>query len=310
MERSPYILGMKRDYNYRKIFFRRPFWTDDNRRFWSILILSTLVIVLLCCNSINWASHISTTKIIKKVERNYIAFLSKAGWERPARLEFAENNSAGKGKVEVEAQILPDKVLKKELLLKDKPSAARYRSSVRARRAKKGGGFDARPDLAADERLLMAPITAAVSAVPGFAGLPVGEMRAERSLELSNGKDVASLSENPIQIPKPELFQQPHPNGHRDLWETTAVLDANETDIRYCFERYSRFDPTFKGDLVVSFTIHPDGHVIPSSIKIIQSNITDPRIIRCIKKSIQRWRNFPKIALENGNFTITRKYIF
>ncbi len=310
MERSPYIWGMKKDYNYKKIFFRRPLWTDDNRRFWSILVLSTLIIILLCWNSLNWASHVSTTKIIKKVERNYIAFLSKAGWQRPARLELSESSATKKDEGEVKAQIQPDRVLQKELLFKNKSAKARYRSSIRQRRAKKGSGFDARPNLAADERLLMAPITAAVSAVPGFAGLPVGEMRVERDLELTNGKDVASQSENPIQIPQPELFQHPSRNGNRDLWETTAVLDANEVDIRYCFERYSRFDPTFKGDIVVSFTIHPDGHVIPSSIKIIQSNITDPRIIRCIKKSIQRWRNFPRIALENGNFTITRKYIF
>ena len=87
-------------------------------------------------------------------------------------------------------------------------------------------------------------------------------------------------------------------------------MEANEIDIKYCFEKYARYDPSISGDLSISFAIHPDGFVIPASVKITKSTIRDPRISDCVRKQIQRWRNFIPLAYENGNFKITRKYVF
>ncbi|HFE65480.1 MAG TPA: AgmX/PglI C-terminal domain-containing protein, partial [Caldithrix sp.] len=153
-------------------------------------------------------------------------------------------------------------------------------------------------------------ITAALDGVAGFAGLPDYSFRRERSLTLRNEENYLKEYEKPIHISKPEVFHFASQNGNRSLEETTAVMSLNEHDVKYCIDKSKRYDPTFTGDILVRFTIHPNGYVIPSSIKIIKSNITDIRVIRCIKKSIRRWRNFPRIALEEGSFTVTRKYVF
>ena len=113
-----------------------------------------------------------------------------------------------------------------------------------------------------------------------------------------------------INIPIPKTIQIASQNGSRDFYETIATMEANEIDIKYCFEKYARYDPSIAGDLSISFSIHPDGFVIPASVKITQSTIRDPRISDCIRKQIQRWRNFAPLAYENGNFKITRKYVF
>ena len=153
-------------------------------------------------------------------------------------------------------------------------------------------------------------VTEALEAVPGLAGIPLLTDRKERYLHLNNEREILKQFEKPFDIPRPELFLQPTFNGSRDVEETTAIISLNEVNIQYCFEKYARYDPTLTGDVKVQFTIHPDGHVIPASIKIIESTIRDPRILRCIKKNLERWRNFPAVALENGNFTMTRKYVF
>jgi hypothetical protein len=87
-------------------------------------------------------------------------------------------------------------------------------------------------------------------------------------------------------------------------------MEMNEIDVKYCFERMNHFDPTFSGYLLLRFTIHPDGYVIPASIKFLKTDIKDPRVLDCIRKQLQRWRNFTPIAYEDGNFTVTRKYVF
>ena len=146
--------------------------------------------------------------------------------------------------------------------------------------------------------------------VVGYPGLNYRSSRSEKPLTLQNEIKVFRSHDAQIQIPVPEVFRFASENGIRDLHETSAIMEMNEIDVKYCFERMNRFDPTFSGYLLLRFTIHPDGYVIPASIKFLKTDIKDPRVLDCIRKQLQRWRNFTPIAYEDGNFTVTRKYVF
>jgi hypothetical protein len=156
----------------------------------------------------------------------------------------------------------------------------------------------------------IATIGSAVEGVPGYAGGNFNKIRREKRLSYRKEVKVFRSHQDKIVIPMPETIQLASQNGSRDFYETIATMEANEIDIKYCLEKYTRYDPSITGDISISFTIHPDGFVIPASVRITQSTIRDPRIAECIRKQIQRWRNFVPLAYEYGNFTVTRKYVF
>ncbi|RMH81243.1 MAG: hypothetical protein D6681_18280, partial [Calditrichaeota bacterium] len=113
-----------------------------------------------------------------------------------------------------------------------------------------------------------------------------------------------------VAIPKAQFTDFEIVKGFRDYEETMSVVSTNRRSLKPCFDRLHRRDPSARGSVTVKFDIHPDGYVIPESIRIIQTDIKDPRILQCIKRSVRRWRNFPPVALEMGQYTITQKYIF
>lgn len=98
--------------------------------------------------------------------------------------------------------------------------------------------------------------------------------------------------------------------GKRDYEETIAVANENTNTIKPCLERIYRKYPTLKGQFVVKFDVHPKGYVMPQSVKIVESDIQDIRILNCIKRSIRRWKNFPEIDIDNGVYAMTQKFVF
>lgn len=295
---------MKKKLAYKHILFRRPILTADNIRFWWILGMVSILLTVTVWQSVGWADRLPSRLVASQIKKKYISFLSRqqlklpppvrtnSGGERPAEMLPDLNIDVGKKIASSLSRLTRKRSAYRELLDKADKPASRDRS------------------LSFTAGLEVEPITAVVENVPGLIVSPGYTGRSEKSLRLRNEEEVFARYEQPINIPEPEVFQFASQNGNRDLFETTAIMEVNEVDIRFCFEKFARFDPTFSGDVLVSFTIHPEGYVIPSSIKIVKSNIKDPRILRCIKKSIQRWKNFPRIALEDGLFTVTRKYVF
>lgn len=300
---------MNRYYDYRKTFFRRPLLTRDNIRFWVITVIVGVFSTLTVYFSGNLVGKIPTRAFSESVKKKYVLFLVK---ERARNL--GRKNVPGMGEsggTKNVAEFKPAYVIRKDNHIRNAVSRVRKNRSSYAERLKKQGkerGLYRR--MISTEAGSPEAITAALDGVAGFAGLPEYSFRRERNLTLRNEENYLKEYEKPIDIPKPEVFHFASQNGNRSLEETTAVMSLNEHDVKYCIDKSKRYDPTFTGDILVRFTIHPNGYVIPSSIKIIKSNINDFRVINCIKKSIRRWRNFPKIALDDGSFTVTRKYVF
>ncbi len=286
------------NFDYKKTFYQRPIYTQDNIRLWTILSIVAIITILIVSGSLDWVRHFPEQIIIRKIKREYIAFLLEQKY--PQKTVETEKTSEPPSISET-AQAIP-----KKRAIHSKRSGRKHTGRGKTRRSP----GDILKYVIRPEESSIEAITAAVEKTPGAAALGAIIFRTERPLSFANTEQINERMNSSINIPPPHYERFARHNGKRNLYETIAIMELNEHNIRYCFEKYARYDPTFSGDVVVSFTIHPNGYVIPSSIKIIKTSIHDPRILQCIKRSIQRWRNFPRIALTDGNFTITRKYVF
>ncbi len=300
---------MIHNYNYKKIFFRRPFFTRNNQRFLLIVVTVAIFCLLIVIESMRWACNLPLQLISQKIKTDYVLFLINE------KHKILENNSTiSKSLLDPHFHWLnspnkkPSENLKKNSSYLEKVSFSH--SALKDMAEKKVSPEAYFNHLFRPETGSIEAITTAVRDVPGMISPLEDIYRLERKLTFREDDKIVNQIHKSINIPVPPPAHIASDNGNRDPEETFAIMESNEYDIQYCFEKYSRYDPNFSGNVLVSFTIHPFGYVIPSSIKILNSNITDPRIIRCIKKSIQRWRNFPRLALENGEFTVKRKYIF
>lgn len=279
---------METPFEYQKVLFRRPFWQPDSRRMIAITAGVAAATLFILFFFINYIEHLPARAISQKIEKNYARFLAEIKF---SALPSAEPEPSPRAFLPIRRNLIADAVSHARPLT---PPGDSFTSDSLQMAA-----FNS-----------LQPVTAAIAKVPSLIGEPVFEKRIERQLLLNDNSYLNEHADGPIQIPRPESFQFASTNGRRDLQETTAVMNINEEDIRYCIEKFTRYNPAYSGDVLISFTIHPDGHVLRESIKIIRSSIRDARILHCIRKSISRWKNFPRIALDDGNFTITRKYIY
>ncbi len=281
---------MPKTFNYKKEFFTRPILTTENLRFWAIIAIVGFFYFSFAITAIRWATNLSSEQIFSEIQKGYQAFL----------LDLEIENLNIESSLSSQTQLIydPDLNIEKYLSTIEKVSTPR-RSVVRRPRRE-----DLYPNLEIEA------IASAVRSVPGYPRVAPYQARQERVLTYDDRKDVFRSHNDQISIPLPQTIKFASSNGNRDLYETTAIIEMNESDIKFCFERATRYNPGFSGNILISFTIHPDGYVIPSSIKIVKSDISDSRILNCIVKSMRRWRNFKRLAYEEGSYTITRKYIF
>lgn len=293
-------------YNYKKYFFRRPFITPDLLRFWKFLGAVAAVLLAVLFYSLRWVEFLPEETIVNEIKRDYITFLHQERITRGEKFLKPEAEDTARPTAAVVPRLeKTDKSRIAQSVAKAPRGQLKKSQSVRdeARNA-----FYQLIDPAGGPKVYS--ITSALESVGGYTALEGATSRQEKILGLRDEEKFLERFDHPIQIPKPEATRFASQNGNRDPEETYAVISSNEFDIEHCIEKIKRYNPRFSGDVLVSFTIHPDDYVIPSSIKILESNITDIRIVQCIKNRIKRWRNFPAIALDDGNFTITRKYVF
>lgn len=96
--------------------------------------------------------------------------------------------------------------------------------------------------------------------------------------------------------------------AQRDPDVITRVINSHSGAIEYCYNQELKINPNLKGEVIVEFTISPDGHV--TRARIVSSTLNNPKVERCIVNNIRRWRDFPKIDTAAGEVTIRQKFIF
>lgn len=287
---------MQTPFPYQTIYFRRPFLTTDNKRLWSILAVTATVILILHSLISHWTANISPGEVRAEIKQNYISFLARS----ITQVEIKSPDAPPASSVSI-----PESY--RTQLTDISPSVSHH---LQPRSIPTQVTQDITDLIEQTDQLGFATIGAAVEGVPGLAGRDFGSSRPEKKLFYRNETKIFRSHQEHIHIPIPDAIQFASRNGTRNLDETIAIMEANEHDIKYCFEKFARFDPSVSGDVLLSFSIHPDGFVIPATVRVLQSSVRDPRIIDCIKKQIRRWRNFTPLAYQDGNFSVTRKYVF
>lgn len=110
-----------------------------------------------------------------------------------------------------------------------------------------------------------------------------------------------------------ELLQQTEDNTkfvYRDPDEINRVIKDYYPMVEYCFKKEARYHSTLQGFIKVQFNISPEGHVLPESIKIINSTINNKNVENCLKNFIKHWRNFGKLDKSRGIARVVQKFVF
>ncbi len=108
-----------------------------------------------------------------------------------------------------------------------------------------------------------------------------------------------------------EMINGPQtPAGYRNPEEIERVISNYQPMIEQCFRKVSRDNSNLKGFVKVSFSISPEGFVIPETIRIISSTIRSKQFEKCLKEYIRRWRSFEKLDESMGIAQVVQKFIF
>jgi len=300
-------------FDIQKTFFRRPFLNKGDKLFYNIFLFSSITILSLVFSGIHYFGKMTDQQIFKDIKKIYIAqFLQNMNTEKNAAIisiHDAEENKT----------FSANNKSREDLFFSDSPSPENLNLEI-FRPARPDSEFNQALESVINNKTQhfqeinsivenIAPLASAKVTTEKASPLsPILRRRnaAERNLRVFK----APPQNSEITIKPPEITDFQVVKGYRKYQQTLSISSENKEFIRYCVEKFKSRLEDFRGNIVVRFEIHPDGYVIPESVKIIKTDIKDPRILQCIKKNIRRWRNFPKVAYEMGNYTITQKYIF
>lgn len=329
------MMYSKRSYDYFKIFFRRPFWTELNVLFWKFLLISTIVLLCLTLLSVRYYNRYPIHRIQYHIKQNYlnriVSFYGKplkpkkvdaASSTNLANANFLEKLYADEAVEQVEVETEPDLETKAETV-SEKPvrtgdsgknAAPQITGAVPDSKRKYDGSVVASLSSAGESSAGMAgaigSIPSLVKPSPAKRYSPTEPYNARKKAYDSSVKELSRVDNANIDIAKSEFTDFEIATGTRDYENTISTANENKKYVKHCIDRIARNDPTMRGNLVVKFDIHPEGYVIPASIRVVESDIKDMRILNCIKRTIRRWHNFPRVPYEQGEYSITQKYVF
>lgn len=299
-----------RNYDYRKVFFRRPIWTELNVLFLNSLLLAIILVIPLTIASVNYYSNYPNDRIRHQVNQNYIVEIVKFYENREPRIPEATTYNAsfvgginlGLPEENVETTIVstvPDSSIASAPVVEQ---AATEDPSLTA-------GLNRPSSTSLSVQNAIGSIDTAVKPAELEDNSPLSEYVDSEKAYDSKVREMNKSGED-IGISGSEFTDFGIVSGFRKQEEAMAIANENKKFVRHCIDKVYRNDPTLRGQMVIKFDVHPEGYTIGESIKVIESDIEDPRIMQCIKRSIRRWRNFPKVAYENGNYSVTQKFVF
>jgi hypothetical protein len=85
-----------------------------------------------------------------------------------------------------------------------------------------------------------------------------------------------------------------------------AIVVAHRDEARACYERSLRDHPGIEGDLVIEWTIDPQGTVTRVALDSMRSQIAEPALVKCIGEVIRNIRFVPS----RGGFETRAFYPF
>lgn len=325
----------KRSYDYFKVFFHRPIWTELNVLFWKFLSISTIVLLCLTLLSVRYYNKYPVHRIDYHIKQNYlnriVSFYGKfpqpkevepAPPTNPANAKFLEKLHVDETVEQAEAETETD-VETNAGAVSGKPvrggvsggkGASHITGNVPDSKRKYDGtvvgSLNSSGESSAGMASAIGSIPALVKPSPSTRYSPTDPYNARKKAYDSSVKELSRVDNENIDIAKSEFTDFEIATGLRDYENVIATANENKKYVKQCIDRITRNDPTMRGNLVVKFDIHPEGYVVPASIRVVESDIQDMRILNCIKRTIRRWHNFPQVPYEHGEYTVTQKYVF
>lgn len=304
------------NFSYAKIFFRRPLWTSANIRiakfFLGACILSAAVIVY----AAGFYRSLNQQPPAKNPLKEYFVSLAVPQYSGEGAYQatfgyLPENNSLTTADSMSNASPETDQ------------SPAESRLIVRRSLNKPEGQaqfaidpqlIDFLSDASGSRRDIIAAINQAPAlqlpavsrSIESAAAYRVRKNAYESSSEQVNNQQGADA----IRIASSGYTDFGIVRGSRNHEKTIASVNQNSWSVKICIERFARINPLIKGSMLVRFDIHPGGHVIQESVRVVQSDINDPRVVNCVVRNIRRWRNFEALASSKGVYTLTQKFVF
>lgn len=321
----------KRSYDYFKVFFHRPIWTELNVLFWKFLLISTFVLLCLTLLSVRYYNNYPVHRIDYHIKQNYlnriVSFYGKFPQPREVEPPPSENLANAKflEKLHIEetveqagAEIEPDVETVSEQPARGRDSGnkgapyitGKVPESKRKYDGTAVGSLNSASESSAGVASAIGSIPSMVKPSPSSRYSPTDPYNARKKAYDSSVKELSRVDNENIDIAKSEFTDFEIATGTRDYENIIATANENKKYVKQCIDRITRNDPTMRGNLVVKFDIHPEGYVVPASIRVVESDIQDMRILNCIKRTIRRWHNFPQVPYEQGEYTVTQKYVF
>jgi len=321
----------KRSYDYFKVFFHRPIWTELNVLFWKFLLISTFVLLCLTFLSVRYYNKYPVHRIDYHIKQNYlnriVSFYGKFPQpkevepppsENLANARFPEKLQMEEAIEQAEVEIEPDVETNVETPARGRDSGNKGAPHItgkvpESKRKYDGtvvGSLNSASESGAGVASAIGSIPSLVKPSPSSRYSPTDPYNARKKAYDSSVKELSRVDNENIDIAKSEFTDFEIATGLRDYENVIATANENKKYVKQCIDRITRNDPTMRGNLVVKFDIHPEGYVVPASIRVVESDIQDMRILNCIKRTIRRWHNFPQVPYEQGEYTVTQKYVF
>lgn len=325
----------KRNYDYFRIFFHRPILTELNVLFWKFLSVSAIVFLSLTLLSVRYYNHYPLHHIKNNLKQAYLnrivsfygnVALPKPPEDAPTSMmprvnDFYTDNPRPEETVEeaeAEREFTAKETANAEKPAKGRPSggkgapqiSAKTPASKKKHDASVVASLDPSSRTSANMQNAIGSIASKVTPSSPESRSPMEPYNARKKAYESSVKELSRAENDNIDIAGSQFTDFDIVTGLRDYEKTIATSNENKRSVRHCIDRISRSDPTLRGNLVVKFDIHPEGYVIPQSIQVLHSDIQDVLILNCIKRTIRRWRNFPRVPYEMGEYSITQKYVF
>lgn len=313
-------------YDYVRTFFRKPFWTELNILFLKSLAITAPLVVFLVFSMTAYFESLPDGRVRAAVKRNYIAQIvqfyegmdplqqSIDGSSSAALAEYSEPETEAVDTRDAEAEAALREIERRKRLQAMREQAAR---DVAITQPEPQGDSEAAvlasPGASGqDVRKAIDRIATRVDPTPSNRYSPMEAYTTRKKAyesSLNQLREPAN-TEDQVAISGAEFTDFGIVRGVRDYEQTLTVANANKRTVKHCIEKYFRRDPTMRGNLTVKFDIHPEGYVIANSIRFVDSDIQDSRVLQCVRRTISRWRNFPPVAYEMGQYSLTQKYIF
>jgi hypothetical protein len=325
----------KRSYDYFKIFFHRPIWTELNVLFWKFLSITGIILLLLTLLSVRYYNKYPVHRIKYQLKQTYLSRIVSfyGNVEIPSPVFEEPDYSATLPETPLPEILLTESMA--EETEETEAQVAREATVSRAKRSQRNAGGNAAPQITsnvpdqkkgydpsmvkglsgsnqtgASMQEAIGSIASAVKPSEAKRHSPMEPYNTRKKAYESSVNELARADNENIDIAESQFTDFDIATGVRDYEQTITTANENKKYVKHCIDRYYRNDPTFRGNMVVKFDIHPEGYVVPQSIRVIESDIEDTRVLNCIKRTIRRWRNFPRVPYELGEYSITQKYVF